>query len=270
MFNNLPIYKIIPIFNKKIEIALVEEPAIEEYFLFFNKEEEAIKYNQDKMIIEGVVMIPNTPILRNSPFPHYVVYDADSIEECAKLFFKNNAKFNIKHEEIEAEILIVESYFLKNDAKYPDGSWYVKCKVEDNELWDKIKSGEFKGFSFQSLFLKELINNNTMTKKEQFMKYVNEVLFAEEVAVVEPISEEVVPQVDFTDKINELEERLNSIVNKLTELETSIIRFEEMVAEIQKTSTEKTAELETKIEEFGKQEISKVVTDKPHMAYISK
>ena len=55
MFNNLPLYKIIPLPNDNIEIALVDEPAIEEYFHFFSKESEIITFNSDKMIIEGIV-----------------------------------------------------------------------------------------------------------------------------------------------------------------------------------------------------------------------
>ena len=269
MFNNLPLYKIIPLPNNNIEIALVDEPAIDEYFHFFSKENEIIKFNSDKMIIEGVVMIPNTPIIRNNPFPHYVVYDADSIKECAKLFFKNSTKFNIKHGEIKAEVDLLESYFTKNDEKYPDGSWYVVCKVEDTALWDKIKEGEYKGFSFQSLFVTELINDKfNMTKKEQLMDFVNKVLFNEE-PIAEPIStENELPKPDYGVKVEELELKLTSLMSKITDIETKLTLIADNLVKLEEMVKANNTDINTKIQEFGKQEITKPVVDKPHLAFI--
>lgn len=270
MFNNLPLYKIIPLPNNNIEIALVDKPATDEYFHFFSKENEIITFNSDKMIIEGVVMIPNIPILRNNPFPHYVVYDADSIKECAKLFFKNSTKFNIKHGDIKAEVNLLESYFTKNDEKYPDGSWYVVCKVEDTALWNKIKEGEYKGFSFQSLFVKELINDKfNMTKKEQLLDFVNKVLFNEEPVSTEPIStENEIPKPDYGVKVEEMELKLTALMDKLTDIETKLGSIADNLIKLEEMVKANNTEINTKIEEFSKQEVTKPVVAKPHLAFI--
>ena len=37
----------------------------------------------------------------------------------------------------------------------PDGSWLVGCKVDNNEVWDAVKSGEVKGFSIDGYFHEE-------------------------------------------------------------------------------------------------------------------
>lgn len=270
MFNNLPLYKIIPLPNNNIEIALVDEPAIDEYFHFFSKENEIITFNSDKMIIEGVVMIPNIPIIRNNPFPHYVVYDADSIKECAKLFFKNSTKFNIKHGDIKAEVNLLESYFTKNDEKYPDGSWYVVCKVEDTALWNKIKEGEYKGFSFQSLFVTELINDKfNMTKKEQLLDFVNKVLFNEEPVSTEPIStENEIPKPDYGVKVEEMELKLTSLMDKITDIETKLSSIADNLVKLEEMVKANNTDINSKIEEFSKQEVTKPVVDKPHLAFI--
>jgi hypothetical protein len=35
----------------------------------------------------------------------------------------------------------------------PDGSWFGSFYVENDEVWNKIKSGEVKGFSVEGLFI---------------------------------------------------------------------------------------------------------------------
>ena len=34
----------------------------------------------------------------------------------------------------------------------PDGSWFISAKVEDDATWEKVKSGEVKGFSVEGIF----------------------------------------------------------------------------------------------------------------------
>jgi hypothetical protein len=36
------------------------------------------------------------------------------------------------------------------DAK--DGSWFGSYKVENDDVWSKVKAGEFKGFSVEGIF----------------------------------------------------------------------------------------------------------------------
>jgi hypothetical protein len=39
----------------------------------------------------------------------------------------------------------------------PDGSWFGSYKIENDEVWNLIKAGTFKGFSVEGFFLKKLI-----------------------------------------------------------------------------------------------------------------
>ena len=34
----------------------------------------------------------------------------------------------------------------------PEGTWMVSLKVEDDQLWQEIKAGKYKGFSIEGLF----------------------------------------------------------------------------------------------------------------------
>jgi hypothetical protein len=45
----------------------------------------------------------------------------------------------------------------------PDGSWVATFSVENDEVWELIKSGEYSGFSLEGFFIEkyedEMINN---------------------------------------------------------------------------------------------------------------
>jgi archaellum component FlaF (FlaF/FlaG flagellin family) len=59
---------------------------------------------------------------------------------------------------------MVESYIIGSDPKQPkapevfesqklaDGTWIASYKVENNEVWNMVKSGEFYGFSVEGMF----------------------------------------------------------------------------------------------------------------------
>ena len=55
--NKLPIYELKVSDDETLEIALVDEPAIEENFLYFNAEEIKMTFNDEQMIVSGLVFI---------------------------------------------------------------------------------------------------------------------------------------------------------------------------------------------------------------------
>jgi hypothetical protein len=50
------------------------------------------------------------------------------------------------------------SYFLKNEGEmnygfnFPKGTWVISMKVNNDEIWNKVKLGEVKGFSIEGYF----------------------------------------------------------------------------------------------------------------------
>ena len=34
----------------------------------------------------------------------------------------------------------------------PDGSWFGSMKVDNDEIWEQVKNGEFRGFSVEGVF----------------------------------------------------------------------------------------------------------------------
>lgn len=149
-------------------ISLVECPAVEVDFLKFSKEEpKSLQFaNEEKRIITGVALLADTPIYRVKPDgeEYYVVFDRETIEQLvtkySKYMFNNFVNIEHSDQHFVDGVYMIESY-LKNSergivptefSEIPDGSWIVSYKVDNIDVWEKIKSGEVKGFSIQGVF----------------------------------------------------------------------------------------------------------------------
>lgn len=148
-------------------ISFVEEPAIQVDFMFFNvgREYNFKTTNEEKRIVTGLAMIPNQKIVRQDPTgePYFVFFSKDTIRRASELYFKhaNINKANIEHVKNVDNVTVVESWIVESDVdktnflgfkNVPVGSWAVSYKVENDELWDKVKSGEVQGFSIEGFF----------------------------------------------------------------------------------------------------------------------
>lgn len=288
MIKQLPIYKITIADDYSLEIALVDDPAIEVNFLKFNAEELKMEFNEDKMILKGAVMIPNQLLYRNDKLgERFVTYDTLEVEKAAMLFLKNGMKFNRQHSEVDAKLDILESYLAteNNLLNVPAGSWIISAKVKDNALWQEIKNGTFNGFSMQSLFSNELIgvqelqfnNNKEMNFKEKLQTVIDAVFFANEKPVVEvEVTEEVIPEVVVETETplafnkEQVEELVLSAITAITE------KFNSQLEALSSQLTESNA----KLEEFAKQPLSTpvqevvektiVTGDNPALRYFTK
>jgi hypothetical protein len=59
----------------------------------------------------------------------------------------------------------------------PDGSWFISAKVDNEEVWAKIKAGDFKGFSVEGQFAKELKVEEPAVPSEEAMLAALQELF---------------------------------------------------------------------------------------------
>lgn len=149
-------------------ISLVAMPAVEVDFLAFSKEEPMkMRFaDEEKRVITGVALLADTPIYRVRPdgVEYYIVFDKETIEQLITKYSKYmfNNVVNIEHSDTHFVdgIYMIESY-LKNSERgiaprefsdIPDGSWIVSYKVDNYDVWEKIKSGEVRGFSVQGMF----------------------------------------------------------------------------------------------------------------------
>lgn len=169
---DLPIYKLIISSDLEDEaevdfVALVDKPAIQRNFLAFKERQKFEIVSEDKKIVSGALMLADMPIYRdNEEFgEHYVVFDADTIQKIAEKFFKKGYQSNVNemHDPNKAVegVTMFESWLVNRElGKMPikgyedvkDGSWFGSFKVENDDIWNKVKEGEFKGFSVEGVF----------------------------------------------------------------------------------------------------------------------
>lgn len=121
--------------------------------------------DEEKRIITGAAMIADKPIYRYDQHrgEYYVVFDKESIWQIAKKWAKSDRydSVNIHHEDPTAGLSLLESFIVdREQGKNPpkgyeevaDGSWFLSYIVNDDDIWARVKAGEFKGFSVEGFF----------------------------------------------------------------------------------------------------------------------
>jgi hypothetical protein len=167
-------------------VSLVSDPAIQINWIKFNKQSEiklAIQ-NEDKRIIFTPVLIPNQLIYRNIAGEEFnLMFDKETIELVEQKWVKDNlsSAVDIEHSsKLIDGVTFFESVLLNNQrfatAKgfegLPEGTWFLTGKVESDDVWTKIKSGEVNGVSIDGLFKTAQVNKVTMSD-EQVIKIIN-------------------------------------------------------------------------------------------------
>jgi len=152
-------------------ISLVESPAIESNWVYFDKE--VIQFakvdNEQKMLI-GPILIPEKRILRvdGEGNPYHVFFSKDTVKKLAQnyLMKKYTDKATLEHESKIKGVHLVESWIkdgkLDKSNNYglsvPEGTWMGMFKVADEKIWnDYVKTGKVKGFSVEALLEHKLI-----------------------------------------------------------------------------------------------------------------
>ena len=174
-------------------ISLVSSPAIEQDFVFFGKEKNNLtfaKVDEEKRMLVSPALIPNKQIFRydpNTDSDYYVFFSKATVAKAAYLYLKHNNHHKATHEHNErvSGVLTVESWIKEGDSDkskmygfdLPNGTWFVKMKIENEELWQKIKAGELKGLSIEGYFTNkfEAMQKETPTT-EQILSALNEII----------------------------------------------------------------------------------------------
>lgn len=148
-------------------ISIVETPAIMENFVALNKHEILLKeVDAEKRILMGPALIPNKQIFRKNEKgdeDYYIFFSEQTVRKASELFFQksNHQNATLEHKSKISGMTIVESWIVENpevdksavyNLNVPKGTWMVSMKVDDDEMLQKAKSGEVKGFSIEGYF----------------------------------------------------------------------------------------------------------------------
>ena len=154
-------------------ISLVTSPAIEENFVFFGKEKNNLtfaKIDEEKRMLVSPALIPNKQIFRHDPNTNsdfYVYFSKETVRISSERYleYNNHHKATYQHEEDVSGVLTVESWIIEDTKKdkstlygfsLPVGTWMVKLKITNDEMWSKIKDGELKGLSIEGYFIDKM------------------------------------------------------------------------------------------------------------------
>jgi len=154
-------------------ISLVESPAIESDFVYFDKEEvQFAKVDTEQKMLLGPILIPDKKILRvdGEGKPYHVFFTKDTVKKLAQnyLMKKYTDKATIEHDKsINGKLNLVESWVkegkLDKSNNYglnlPEGTWVGMFKITDDKIWnDYVKTGKVQGFSIEGLFTHALVH----------------------------------------------------------------------------------------------------------------
>ena len=100
-----------------------------------------------------------------------------------KKYFKENKihKVNVNHDSKQKKdgVFMMESYIVgdRNESRLfpdlPDGSWVATYYVDNDDLWEKIKDGEYNGFSLEGYFIEKYEDEMIDRINQQLEKIVN-------------------------------------------------------------------------------------------------
>lgn len=154
-------------------ISLVSSPAIEKNFVYFNKQKNNLTLaavDDEKRLLVSPALIPYKQIYRydaQKDKDYYVYFTAETVRKSAEAFIKHHNTNNatVQHEEKVTGVHTVESWIVQDSKKdktalygydLPVGTWAVTMRIENEDVWQRIKDGELKGLSIEGYFVDKM------------------------------------------------------------------------------------------------------------------
>jgi hypothetical protein len=154
-------------------ISLVEEPAIESNFVFFDKEKvQFAALSDEKRLVMGAILIPDKKILRvdGEGKTYHVFFKPETIKRLSEMYLKKKYtdSSTLEHDKKINGVTLVESWIKESLTKdksslynlnAPVGSWMGTFKIDNEDIWTNyVKTGEVKGLSIEGLFGHNLVS----------------------------------------------------------------------------------------------------------------
>jgi len=153
-------------------VSLVEFPAIESDFIALKKDSNITlaKVDEDKRLLIGAALIPDKKIYRFNPETqkeYNVYFSKETIKRASELYLMHNNQDSatLEHDTKISGITAVESWIVADkdrdkSAVYnidvPVGTWMLSLKVDNDEIWQKVKDKSVKGYSIEGFFTQKM------------------------------------------------------------------------------------------------------------------
>ena len=152
-------------------VSLVEFPAMESNWVFMSKENKIslAKIDEDKKLIIGAALIPDKHILRvdENGEKFNIFFSKETVKRASELYLQSNNQKSATYEHSIklSGISAVESWIVADNKMdksnlygidVPAGTWMLSLKIDNEDVWNEIKSKNVKGFSIEGLFTHKL------------------------------------------------------------------------------------------------------------------
>lgn len=172
----------------EFQIAFVNEPATESNFMAFSQKVNHYKFKEvdsERKILMGYFMIADLEIPRwdAQRGAYNVIFPRESVDKIVKNWAKNGINKNLnenhqtnkfaegvyvlQHWQVDSKLGISAPKDLKQE---PDGSWVGLVQCDNQEIYDKAKSGEYNGFSIECKFIEEKFGSTIESQLESFLQ----------------------------------------------------------------------------------------------------
>lgn len=149
-----------------MKISLVDDPAVMSDFLAFDNIRKMQMYSvtdEEKRLVRGVVMRADFPIYRRDERmgEYYIIYKPETIRKMAEKYLAESRQniLNAMHQGEDLPDIYMVQYFIKGDGvsvdgfdDIADGSLFAEFHILNDEVWEAVKAGDYKGFSLEGFF----------------------------------------------------------------------------------------------------------------------
>jgi len=171
-------------------MGLVDVPAIEENWVALSSEKiKLASVDKERRMLYGAALIPEKLILRidKNNEEYYMKFERETIERLAHDFYKKNLHHttNLQHQYPVTGVTIVESWLKEGNSDkslalgltdLPDGTWFIGAKIDDDTVWEEVKSGAIRGFSIEGMFTEQSVEMHAMNVEALLIKEIESVL----------------------------------------------------------------------------------------------
>lgn len=148
-----------------MKISLVDDPAVMSDFLAFDNIRKMQMYSvtdDEKRLVRGVVMRADFPIYRRDERmgEYYIIYKPETIRAMAEKYLAESRQndVNVMHSTDVDGVQMVQ-WFIKGDGvsvdgfeDIADGSLFAEFHILNDDVWEAVKAGDYKGFSLEGFF----------------------------------------------------------------------------------------------------------------------
>jgi len=148
-----------------------------------------IDENKIERILMGAALVPNKQIYRkNGDKEFYIYFSEETVRKASELFLmranQNNA--TLEHEKKMLDgMSVVESWIIEDEKtdksrlynfNLPKGTWMISMKVNNDDIWNKVKAGEVKGFSIEGYFVDKYEMSLQETEEQEIIEKLKDLI----------------------------------------------------------------------------------------------